>query len=204
MPKADAGRRDTGVSPTSPLDGIRTPDNRYIVVRGRLWRAVNPNLPQEDKTRWTRSLMSARRAVAAAKRADDVIAVAQARRQVDRAKRALGERGPGWWDDGAPDQNRRMVWNTGYAAGYERAETIADAILALLDRRPKGASICPSEAARHVDAVAWRSHLNEVRDVARHLARRALIEIRQRNRRIEPDAVSRGPIRLALPAADGG
>ena len=189
-------------SPTSPLDGIHTPDNRYIVVRRRLWRAANPNLSQEDNVRWTRSLMSARRAVASAKRADDVVALAQARRQVDRAKRALGERGPVWWDDGAPDQNRRMVWNTGYAAWYERAEALADGIFTLLAHRPSGASICPSEAARHVDAVAWRTHLGAVRDVARHLARRALIEIRQRTRRIEPDAVSRGPIRLALPAEE--
>ena len=27
---------------------------------------------------------------------------------------ALGERGPVWWDDGAPDYNRRLVRNTPY------------------------------------------------------------------------------------------
>jgi hypothetical protein len=26
-----------------------TPDGRYIVVRGRLWRAINPSLPVEEK-----------------------------------------------------------------------------------------------------------------------------------------------------------
>ena len=31
------------------------------------------------------------------------------------AKVALGERGPVWWDDGAPDLNRRMARNTVYA-----------------------------------------------------------------------------------------
>jgi hypothetical protein len=34
---------------------------------------------------------------------------------VDAAKRALGERGPPWWDDGAPDYNRKMVGKTPYA-----------------------------------------------------------------------------------------
>ena len=26
-----------------------TPDARYVVVRGRLWRAANPNLPEERR-----------------------------------------------------------------------------------------------------------------------------------------------------------
>jgi hypothetical protein len=37
------------------------------------------------------------------------------RERVDEAKRALGERGDPWWDDGAPDFNRRMARNTPYA-----------------------------------------------------------------------------------------
>jgi hypothetical protein len=37
---------------------------------------------------------------------------------VDVAKRALGERGPVWWDDGAPDYNRHMARNTPYAAWF--------------------------------------------------------------------------------------
>ena len=28
-----------------------TPDGRYIVVRGRLWRRTNPNLPPEERQR---------------------------------------------------------------------------------------------------------------------------------------------------------
>ena len=34
---------------------------------------------------------------------------------VDAAKRALGERGPVWWDDGSPDWNRHLAKNTPYA-----------------------------------------------------------------------------------------
>jgi hypothetical protein len=41
-----------------------------------------------------------------------------ARARVDAAKTALGERGPVWWDDGAPDLNRRMARDTPYAAWY--------------------------------------------------------------------------------------
>ena len=34
-----------------------TPDGRYIVVRGRLWRATNPSLPEPERQRLTQALM---------------------------------------------------------------------------------------------------------------------------------------------------
>ncbi len=92
-----------------------TPDGRYIVVRGRLWRAVNPHLPPAERDRLVHALMDARRAVKAALQADDTAALAAARQAVDAAKRALGERGPAWWSDGAPDYNRHLAKNTPYA-----------------------------------------------------------------------------------------
>ncbi|AOW23313.1 hypothetical protein AVM11_14800 [Sphingomonas melonis TY] len=95
-----------------------TPDLRYIVVRGRLWRRANPALAEDERQRLVAQLMAARRAVAAAKRAGDADAEAQAHAAVDAAKVALGERGPVWWDDGAPDLNRRMARNTVYAAWF--------------------------------------------------------------------------------------
>ena len=61
--------------------------------------------------------MNARRAVGAAKRAGDGDAEKAARAKVHEAKLALGERGPVWWDDGAPDYNRKLVKNTPYAQG---------------------------------------------------------------------------------------
>lgn len=63
--------------------------------------------------------MRHRAAVGRAKRAGDMGAEAAARRRVHDAKVALGERGPVWWSDGAPDYNRRKVTNTPYAAWYE-------------------------------------------------------------------------------------
>lgn len=92
-----------------------TPDGRYFVVRGRLWRLSNPDLDPADKTGLVKELMQARRAVRAARLAQDEPAEKSAHAAVDAAKRALGERGPVWWDDGAPDLNRHMARNTPYA-----------------------------------------------------------------------------------------
>ena len=96
-----------------------TPDGRYFVVRGRLWRKADPSLPEETRAALVGELMRARRAVGAAKRQDDSTALAAARADVDRAKVALGERGPVWWKDGAPDVNRHMVANTSYADWFD-------------------------------------------------------------------------------------
>jgi hypothetical protein len=92
----------------------RTPDGRYLIVKGRLWRATNPHLPSDVKERLVQELMDARRAVKAALKAEDKDAEKKARAQVHQAKVELGERGPVWWDDGAPDLNRHLVKNTPY------------------------------------------------------------------------------------------
>ena len=94
----------------------RTPDGRYLVVRGRLWRLSNPALDPAERQRWVDALMLARRAVQAGK--GNPLAVAAARAQVDAAKQALGERGPVWWTDGAPDFNRRLAAGTPYAGWF--------------------------------------------------------------------------------------
>lgn len=49
---------------------------------------------------------------------EDAAALKAARAGVQAAKVALGERGPVWWDDGAPDLNRHMAKNTPYAAWH--------------------------------------------------------------------------------------
>jgi hypothetical protein len=95
-----------------------TPDGRYLVVRGRLWRMTNPSLNEDEKASLVHDLMDARRRVGKAGRAGDTEAVASARAEVDRAKQALGERGPVWWTDGSPDYNRHMARNTPYAGWF--------------------------------------------------------------------------------------
>ena len=96
----------------------RTPDGRYFVVRGRLWRTSNPALSDAERERHVCELMTARRAVRTALADDDATALKAARASVQAAKVALGERGPVWWDDGAPDLNRHMAKNTPYAAWH--------------------------------------------------------------------------------------
>lgn len=89
-----------------------TPDGRFFVHGGRLWRCGNPDLSDEDYERHVGELMDARREVGTAKRAGDEAATQRARKNVDVAKRALGERGPTWW--GGPDYNRKAPDNTPY------------------------------------------------------------------------------------------
>lgn len=95
-----------------------TPDGRYFVVRGRLWRMSNPALPEAERDSLIRDLMAARRAVRSR--------LPDARARVDAAKRALGERGPAWWNDGAPDWNRHLAKNSPYADWYATLDTAAD------------------------------------------------------------------------------
>ena len=99
------------------LDDIG-PDGRYFVVRGRLWRTANPALPETERARQVRKLMRARRDVGVARRDGNADLMRRARRRVQEAKVALGERGPVWWDDGSPDYNRHLARNTPYAAWY--------------------------------------------------------------------------------------
>jgi hypothetical protein len=110
-----AGRRDSA----HRADYTPTPDRRYFVVRGRLWRLSNPQLDPQIHERLVRDLMAARRAVRDATGSQERIA---ARLKVDAAKRALGERDEVWWDDGAPDYNRRLALETPYAAWYGQSQ----------------------------------------------------------------------------------
>ena len=96
-----------------------TPDGRYLVVRGRLWRTANPNLTPDARRALVDTLMAARRGVRDALKSGDPNALIAARAQVQAAKVGLGERGAVWWADGAPDLNRHMARNTPYAAWFE-------------------------------------------------------------------------------------
>ncbi len=100
-----------------------TPDGRYFVVRGRLWRLAKPGLSSAARSALVSELMEARRAVRSAKLSEDQTAEAVAHHGVDVAKRKLGERGPVWWTDGSPDLNRHMVKNTPYASWYADLKT---------------------------------------------------------------------------------
>ena len=94
---------------------LSTPDGRYIVVRGRLWRTANPDLSEAARSEFVAALMDARRDVARTRKAGDAEGERAAHAAVDAAKRQLGERGPVWWHDGAPDLNRHLARTTPYA-----------------------------------------------------------------------------------------
>jgi hypothetical protein len=106
-------------SPTPAEKYPTTPDGRYFVVRGRLWRKTNPNLPESERVALTSKLMDARRQLRGKSSPEHR---AHARGLVDQAKVALGERGLVWWSDGEPDYNRHLVRNTPYAAWFESLE----------------------------------------------------------------------------------
>jgi len=91
-----------------PAEYPTTPDGRYFVVRGRLWRCSNPGLDPDERERLVRELMTARRS--------------RDRPGVDAAKRGLGERGDPWWTDGSPDWNRHLARNTPYAGWYQELQ----------------------------------------------------------------------------------
>ncbi|MGR3484809.1 MAG: hypothetical protein ACU0BF_05650 [Paracoccaceae bacterium] len=102
----------------------QTPDGRYFVSKGRMWRRTDPRLEEGERRAHVRALMQARRAV---RDADGPEATAAARARVQAAKEALGERGPVWWEDGAPDVTRHAPWNTAYADWWRGLDDAARA-----------------------------------------------------------------------------
>jgi hypothetical protein len=97
-----------------------TPDGRYFVVRGRLWRMADPQLDPERKLELVRDLMQARRAVKDTRASGELAAEAAAHKAVDVAKRALGERGPvERWFAGPPQGEGQpvFVWHAALSQG---------------------------------------------------------------------------------------
>jgi hypothetical protein len=83
----------------------------------------------------------------------------------------------------------------GLSAPDEAAIRAAITDLAL--QRGRGASFCPSEAARAL-AADWRPLMPAVRRVAAAMQAEGLIRATQKGRSVDP-ATAKGPIRLTLP-----
>lgn len=106
---------------------------------------------------------------------------------------------------------RRMTWRKKWADNWDQVrycskqcrrrklhpvdEALEAAIRALLAERARGASICPSEAARRVDAQQWRELMEATRAAARRLVAAGEVEIVQRGRPVDP-STAKGPIRV--------
>lgn len=71
------------------------------------------------------------------------------------------------------------------------------AILQLLHARARGATICPSEAARAVAPDEWRELMEPARRAARRLMAAGTVEITQAGRVVDP-STAKGPIRVRL------
>jgi hypothetical protein len=108
---------------------------------------------------------------------------------------------------------RRIAWRRRWAADWDRVRWCSTAcrrrklsdvdrrlertVLELLGARARGATICPSEAARTVAPESWRPLMEPARRAARRLAAANRVEITQRGRVVDP-STARGPIRLRL------
>lgn len=107
---------------------------------------------------------------------------------------------------------RTMVWRRKWAANWDSVRYCSDAcrrskvsdvdrqletaIETLLDDRARGASICPSEAARLVGGEdAWRELMEPARRAARRLVAAGTVQITQGGHVVDP-STARGPIRI--------
>ena len=97
-------------------DRPETPDGRYFVSKGRLWRRTDPGLDDHTRRASIKALMQARHAMG---QSVTEAGTAEARARIDAAKRTLGERGPVWWTDGAPDESGRAPWDSSYAEWWK-------------------------------------------------------------------------------------
>lgn len=155
-----------------------TEDGRWVVVDGRRRLATDPAIPPALKTELVAELTAARRA---AGEAPDAHAAAAARRRVQLAELALGERGEPWWEPPTPESRRARL---------------TAAILTLAAHRAPDGTTCPSDAARAVGGATWRDLMPLVRDLLTGLVEEGRIEVRQRGVPTGPGAT--GPIRIAL------
>ena len=82
----------------------------------------------------------------------------------------------------------------------ENDRALEAAILNLLKQRARGATLCPSEAARAVfgsDSDEWKAAMASTREAARRLVAEGRLVITQGGKVVDPSR-ARGPIRLRL------
>ena len=72
---------------------------------------------------------------------------------------------------------------------------LEQSVLALLEQRAGGATICPSEAARAVGGEDWRPLMEPARAAARRLVASGDVEVVQGGHVVDP-STAKGPIRI--------
>ena len=74
-------------------------------------------------------------------------------------------------------------------------QALETSLLELLGKRARGASVCPSEAARAVGGADWQPLMEPARQAARRLVARGEVEITQGGRVVD-GSTAKGPIRV--------
>ena len=105
---------------------------------------------------------------------------------------------------------RPFAWRKKWARDWERVKFCSDAcrrgsaaigatvdaaVMAALDGRREGSSICPSEVARAIDPKRWRERLDDVRAAVVRLSLARRIVVTQAGCVVDP-LVARGAIRI--------
>ncbi len=106
---------------------------------------------------------------------------------------------------------RTITWRKKWARDWDDVQYCSDAcrrsrpgptdaalersVLELLDARARGATVCPSEAARAVGGDDWRPLMEPARAAARRLVARGEVEITQGGRVVD-GSTAKGPIRI--------
>ncbi|MCW2606637.1 MAG: hypothetical protein JWO60_1330 [Frankiales bacterium] len=106
---------------------------------------------------------------------------------------------------------REITWRKKWARDWEAVRYCSDAcrrrgrdpvdaaleasLTGLLSARARGATICPSEAARAVGGEQWRDLMEPARAAARRLVAAGEVEITQGGHVVDP-STAKGPIRV--------
>lgn len=106
---------------------------------------------------------------------------------------------------------RTITWRKKWARDWDAVRYCSDAcrrdkpgpvdvaleqsLLALLGRRARGATVCPSEAAHAVGGAQWEPLLEPARSAARRLVARGEVEIMQGGRVVD-GSTAKGPIQV--------
>ena len=106
---------------------------------------------------------------------------------------------------------REITWRKKWARDWDQVKYCSDAcrgrratpvddaleaaIASLLDARARGATICPSEAARQVGGEEWRDLMEPARAAARRLVAQGRVEVTQAGHVVDP-STAKGPIRI--------
>ena len=89
-----------------------------------------------------------------------------------------------------------MTQNGGVAPPPDDVDRrLESSIVALLDKRARTSTICPSDAARDVDAEGWRDLMEPARQAAARLVERGVVVITQGGRVVDL-ATAKGPVRI--------